>query len=101
MSDLIAALPGDGIGPEVLAQAVRVLEQLPVDVEVGYRWVDVTGNQPMYRTQVNDRQGFLLRSLLYDSHGPLGGLDAADGCLERSLHSAEAVVRLGRQDPGA
>ena len=34
MSDVIAALPGDGIGPEVLDQAVRVLEHLPVDVEV-------------------------------------------------------------------
>ncbi len=34
MTDLIAALPGDGIGPEVLEQAVRVLEHLPVDVEV-------------------------------------------------------------------
>ncbi|HUK96398.1 MAG TPA: 3-isopropylmalate dehydrogenase [Gaiellaceae bacterium] len=31
---LIACLPGDGIGPEVLDQAVRVLEHLPVDVEV-------------------------------------------------------------------
>jgi 3-isopropylmalate dehydrogenase len=30
----IACLPGDGIGPEVLAQAVRVLRSLPVDVEV-------------------------------------------------------------------
>ncbi len=34
MTELIACLPGDGIGPEVLDQAVRVLEQLPVDVEV-------------------------------------------------------------------
>jgi 3-isopropylmalate dehydrogenase len=34
MADLIACLPGDGIGPEVLDQAVRVLEQLSVDVEV-------------------------------------------------------------------
>jgi 3-isopropylmalate dehydrogenase len=33
MSDLIACLPGDGIGPEVLEQAIRVLEALPVDVE--------------------------------------------------------------------
>ena len=30
---LIACLPGDGIGPEVLEQAVRVLEALPVEVE--------------------------------------------------------------------
>jgi 3-isopropylmalate dehydrogenase len=34
VSDTIACLPGDGIGPEVLAQAVRVLGELPVDVEV-------------------------------------------------------------------
>jgi isocitrate/isopropylmalate dehydrogenase len=34
MTDLIACLPGDGIGPEVLDQAVRVLESLPVDVQI-------------------------------------------------------------------
>jgi 3-isopropylmalate dehydrogenase len=34
MAELIACLPGDGIGPEVLDQAVRVLESLPVDVEI-------------------------------------------------------------------
>jgi 3-isopropylmalate dehydrogenase len=31
--DVIACLPGDGIGPEVLKQAVRVLEHLPLEVE--------------------------------------------------------------------
>jgi 3-isopropylmalate dehydrogenase len=31
--DLVACLPGDGIGPEVMEQAVRVLENLPLDVE--------------------------------------------------------------------
>ena len=34
MSEQIACLPGDGIGPEVLAQAVRVLENLPLEVEL-------------------------------------------------------------------
>jgi 3-isopropylmalate dehydrogenase len=34
MAELVACLPGDGIGPEVLDQAVRVLDELPVDVEV-------------------------------------------------------------------
>jgi 3-isopropylmalate dehydrogenase len=48
VSDLIACLPGDGIGPEVLDQAVRVLEQLPVDVELvrlpfGGAAIDQTG----------------------------------------------------------
>ena len=47
----------------------------PVDVELGYRFVDVTGNDQMYRTQINDRPGLLLRSLDYTSQGPLGFLD--------------------------
>jgi len=34
MTDVIACLPGDGIGPEVMEQAVRVLERLPVDVQL-------------------------------------------------------------------
>jgi 3-isopropylmalate dehydrogenase len=45
---VIAALPGDGIGPEVLEQAVRVLEHLPLEVEVvrlpfGGAAIDATG----------------------------------------------------------
>jgi 3-isopropylmalate dehydrogenase len=34
MTRRIACLGGDGIGPEVLAQAIRVLDALPVDVEL-------------------------------------------------------------------
>jgi len=34
MSDQIVCLPGDGIGPEVIDQAVRVLELLPLDLSV-------------------------------------------------------------------
>jgi 3-isopropylmalate dehydrogenase len=34
MPDVIACLGGDGIGPEVMAQAVRVLQELPLEVEV-------------------------------------------------------------------
>jgi 3-isopropylmalate dehydrogenase len=37
VSSRIALLPGDGIGPEVSAEAVRVLEALPVEVEVEER----------------------------------------------------------------
>jgi 3-isopropylmalate dehydrogenase len=33
VAELVACLPGDGIGPEVMVQAVRVLEHLPLDVE--------------------------------------------------------------------
>ena len=34
MSRRIVCLPGDGIGPEVIGQAVRVLEALPLDLEL-------------------------------------------------------------------
>ena len=48
MTARIACLPGDGIGPEVMEQAVRVLEALPVDVELvtlpfGGAAIDETG----------------------------------------------------------
>ncbi|MEO8379344.1 MAG: hypothetical protein ABI779_06745, partial [Acidobacteriota bacterium] len=35
----------------------------PIDVEIGYRWTDVSGNGDMYRTQINEDQGLLLRAL--------------------------------------
>jgi 3-isopropylmalate dehydrogenase len=46
---VIACLPGDGIGPEVLDQAVRVLEALPLEVEIqrlpfGGAAIDETGD---------------------------------------------------------
>jgi 3-isopropylmalate dehydrogenase len=49
VSHTIACLPGDGIGPEVVAEAVRVLEALPVDVELelhpfGGAAIDETGD---------------------------------------------------------
>jgi hypothetical protein len=49
-------------------------QSVPVDVEVGYRWLDISGNEDMYRTQINDRPGFLIRSFSYDSPEPLGTL---------------------------
>jgi 3-isopropylmalate dehydrogenase len=49
MSEVIACLPGDGIGPDVLDQAVRVLQHLPLDVRVvrlpfGGAAIDETGD---------------------------------------------------------
>jgi 3-isopropylmalate dehydrogenase len=48
VGELIACLSGDGIGPEVLAQAVRVLEELPIEAETvelpfGGAAIDATG----------------------------------------------------------
>src|SRR5215212_5468240 len=36
---------------------------MPIDIEIGYRWTDISGNEGMYRTQVNEDEGLLLRAL--------------------------------------
>ena len=47
----------------VLLAAPAFSESFPLDVELGYRFVSVSGNEEMYRSQINEREGFLLRSL--------------------------------------
>lgn len=47
-------------------------QAVPLDLEIGYRFVDVEGNEDMYRSQINDRDGVLLRSLTF-STGTVGG----------------------------
>src|SRR6187200_1150699 len=44
------------------------------EFELGYRFVDVTGNDGMYRSQINDRPGVLLRSLNWASAAPIDGV---------------------------
>ena len=38
-------------------------QMIPFDAEVGYRWLGVSGNEAMYRTQINERSGLLIRNL--------------------------------------
>jgi hypothetical protein len=47
-------------------------QAIPLDLEIGYRFVDVDGNDDMYRSQINDREGILLRSLTFAT-GTVGG----------------------------
>ena len=39
----------------------------PIDVEIGYRWTDISGNEDMYRTQINEDEGLLIRALTISS----------------------------------
>ncbi|HUP45902.1 MAG TPA: hypothetical protein VM779_10365 [Thermoanaerobaculia bacterium] len=32
------------------------------EIEIGYRWLDLDGSEAMYRTQINERSGFVLRA---------------------------------------
>jgi hypothetical protein len=36
----------------------------PFELEAGYRWLDLKGNGDMYRSQINERSGFLIRSFM-------------------------------------
>ena len=41
-----------------LASGVARAQAIPFDLEAGYRFVSVTGNEEQYRSQINDREGF-------------------------------------------
>ena len=53
-------------------------QTIPIDLEVGYRWSHVNGNEDMYRSQINERSGFLVRSFTLstnDFNGTVGFVD--------------------------
>ena len=78
---LIAALGAAAASSAFAADAPAV----PFDIELGYRFVDVSGNEDMYRSQINEKEGFLLRAFTLSAGGPAGAgifdrlrVDAAD-----------------------
>ena len=50
-----------------LAATSLSAQTVPIDVEIGYRWTDITGNEPVYRTQIDEPEGLLLRALTISS----------------------------------
>jgi hypothetical protein len=59
---------------DATAPAAASTVPLP-EFELGYRFVKVSGNEDEYRSQINDRDGFVLRSLTWASTAPIGPLD--------------------------
>ncbi|KAA0256634.1 MAG: hypothetical protein EDX89_00610 [Acidobacteria bacterium] len=53
----------------LLLPAVARAQDAPFSVELGYRFEDISGNEDMYRSQVNEREGFLIRSLTVGTSG--------------------------------
>lgn len=87
----IAVLPGDGIGPEITEQAVRVLQALPLDLElqtaaVGGAAYDMHGH-PLPQATLDIAQ---------DSHAILFGAvgDWKYDKLERALRPEQAILGL-------
>jgi len=61
-----------------LASGVARAQAIPFDIEAGYRFVSVTGNEEMYRSQINDREGFLIRSLHIGTDEKYAGFPLVD-----------------------
>ena len=49
------------VGLVLFAAPLLRAQMIPFDAEVGFRRLDVSGNEGMYRTQINERSGFLIR----------------------------------------
>jgi len=49
------------LGVLLLAVPLLHAQTIPFNAEIGYRWFDVSGSEGMYRTQINERSGFLIR----------------------------------------
>lgn len=87
----IAVLPGDGIGPEITEQAVRVLQALPIDLElqtaaIGGAAYDQQGH-PLPQSTLD---------LAQESHAILFGAvgDWKYDKLERALRPEQAILGL-------
>jgi len=61
-----------------LAPAQLRGQALPIDLEVGYRFVDVSGSEEAYRSQINERPGFLVRSFNLSTADLNGGTTLFD-----------------------
>ena len=53
--------------PLLLVAAMASAQTVPYDLEVGYRWLDLKGSDPMYRTQINEQSGFMIRAFTYSA----------------------------------
>lgn len=53
-------------------------QSVPVDIEIGYRWLDLDGSEGVYRTQINEEDGFLIRAMTIDTVDFDGGAPVMD-----------------------
>ena len=47
--------------PKHAPNAANAQSTTPIDLEIGFRWVDLDGSEDVYRTQINEEEGLLLR----------------------------------------
>ncbi len=52
-----------GLLPALLLAGVASAQDVPLDVEIGYRFTDIKGNEEMFKSQLDEEDGLQLRSL--------------------------------------
>ena len=62
----------------LLSAGVARAQAIPFDLEVGYRFLDVIGSEESYRSQINERQGFLVRGVHLGTDGKTDGFPIVD-----------------------
>jgi hypothetical protein len=70
---LVAAL-ASALGSAGVARA----QAIPFDIEVGYRFLTLSGSEESYRSQINEREGFLVRSIHIGEDGKTDGFPVLD-----------------------
>jgi hypothetical protein len=53
-------------------------QAIPFDIEVGYRFLDIIGSEESYRSQINEREGFLVRGFHLGTDGKTNGFPVID-----------------------
>jgi len=60
------------------ASGVVRAQAIPFDIEVGYRFLTLSGSEEIYRSQINEREGFLIRSVHLATNQKYEGFSIAD-----------------------
>src|SRR5688500_14576059 len=55
--------------PLLLVAATARSEMIPFNLEIGYRWANVSGNEGVYRSQINEDSGLILRAFTMTAPG--------------------------------
>jgi hypothetical protein len=59
----------------LFALAAGAQTSVPIEIEAGYRWSNVDGNEDLYRTQIDERSGFVLRAFTFFTPASSGFTD--------------------------
>jgi hypothetical protein len=62
----------------LFSSGVARAQAIPFDIEVGYRFLTLSGSEDSYRSQVNEREGFLVRSIHIGQDGKSAGFPILD-----------------------